>query len=87
MSKKSKSLTIPLSIPDDKIFNHITDAYGLVCMYRTMNKVPHESIDKWLLRLAVEGCNAIYNYHNQQLKKMSQETENSLEVKNDQPAE
>lgn len=67
MGKKTKPFKIEIEVPDHKHMSHITNAYGLVCQYRTANKVPHEKMEAWLLRLVVEGCNALYNFHNQQL--------------------
>ena len=72
MSKK-KPLELTLTIPDEKILSHITNAYGLVCQYRTINKVPHESLENWLTRLAVEGCNAMYKFHDQNVAKIKKE--------------
>jgi hypothetical protein len=71
MKKKSKKsdLTMSLSIPDEKLLKHVTNAYGLVCKYRQANKVPHENMDTWALRLIVEGCNALYKFHDEQVKK------------------
>lgn len=80
--KDDKSLVIGIEVPDEKIFSHITNAYGLVCQYRTANKVPHERLESWLLRLVVEGCNALYGYHNQQLaelEKKKQQAETNAE--------
>jgi hypothetical protein len=71
MSKKTKKqdLLISLNVPDEKLLKHIANAYGLVCKYRQANKVPHENMDTWALRLVVEGCNALYKFHDEQVKK------------------
>lgn len=75
MAKKEKSLKIEIEVPDSKHLLHITNAYGLVSQYRTANKVPHEKMEMWLLRLVTEGCNALYNFHNQNLLKQQKDAE------------
>lgn len=72
-SRKYKGMKLTIEVPNEKLLKHIVDAYGLVCQYRTANRVPHESMEKWLLRLAVEGANALYNFHNEALKKQQEE--------------
>lgn len=80
--KANKKLTLTIEVPDEKYFKHIADAYGLVSMYRTHQKAPHEKMELWLLRLVVEGANAIYNFHNQNIEaaKKKQEEEGTAEV-------
>lgn len=71
--KANKKLTLTIEVPDEKYFKHIADAYGLVSMYRTHQKAPHEKMELWLLRLVVEGANAIYNFHNENVKAAQQQ--------------
>ncbi len=78
MSKKSKPLKIEIEVPDSKHLLHIANAYGLVCQYRTVNKTPHEKMEYWLLRLVVEGCNALYNFHNQQLMEQQKKADEDI---------
>jgi hypothetical protein len=90
MSKKQKPLKIEIEVPDSKYLLHIANAYGLVSQYRTANKVPHEKMEAWLLRLVVEGCNALYNFHNQQLlaqqKKAEEASATATETEEGAPA-
>lgn len=78
-SKKKQGLEVRVAVPDEKLMSHISNAYGLVCQYRTYQKVPHEKLETWLLRLVVEGCNAIFNYHNQQLAEMEKKQKEAEE--------
>lgn len=66
---KEKPLKVTINIPDDRHLKHITDAYGLVSRYRAVQNTPHEKMENWLLRLVVEGCNALFHYHNEQVSK------------------
>ena len=81
MSKKSKAdVKISIAVPNGELVKHIGNAYGLVSQYRTVNKVPHESMENWLLRLVVEGCNAMFSYHNQQLAAQAEHEADKAEV-------
>lgn len=73
--KKQKQLEITIPVPDQKIYSHITNAYGLVCKYRQAQKVPNESVENWLLRLVVEGANALYRFHDSQMKQYQEKLE------------
>lgn len=83
MSKKKNNMQLSINVPDENIMKHITNAYGLVCQYRTVNKAPHESIENWMIRLVVEGCNALYKYHNEQLAKQQEVTASDEEKKDE----
>jgi len=78
-SSKVKPVQISLEVPDEELLKHVVDAYGLVCQYRTANKVPHEKMESWLLRLVVEGCNALYKFHNSQVAKQLEEQQTQQE--------
>ena len=79
MSKK-KPLTITIEIPDQKLFSHITNAYGLVCQYRTAQGAPHENIENWMVRLMVEGANALYRFHDAEMKKLMEAQQEKAKV-------
>lgn len=66
MSKKLKDHKVTVKLPDERHLKHVVDAYGLVCMYRTASKKPVESMETWLGRLIIEGCNAMYRFDREQ---------------------